>query len=407
MLATARRALAGIDGATLLSLAQLSEQDGLTLLAAVAGTPEALDRDGAARIVALCGGLPLALRIAGARLASHGDVDAVRLGGILADERARLDELAVGDRDVRGTLALSYSKLEPITARLFGLLGALPVPETSPWVAACLLDTTGTVAEHALRELADAALLTATIGSCGPRYRLHDLVQLYAQEQAENAGTAAAIEQALRRVYEAAAGLTVAYDTQLNSAAYPTPLADPQWYRPLARPAPASPTDWYATERNLLFGAVTDALQQGWADLAGRLLTSMTNLVGMRNRPDNWCRLAERVLPAIRGVASDGCPDEAALLLALGGMLRLRNEGARVTGATPGPVAVLPARRFRPGRDVRHPAWCCAPWTRASTGRGGRIPVGDRPVPVGRQPSAGGAGTPRHRQRLPGYRPTG
>ncbi|MFD2349650.1 hypothetical protein ACFSTC_10150 [Nonomuraea ferruginea] len=61
-----------------------------------------------------CGGLPLALRVAGARLASRRQWSVARLADRLDDEHRRLDELAVGDQAVRASIGLSYQLLPPL-----------------------------------------------------------------------------------------------------------------------------------------------------------------------------------------------------------------------------------------------------------------------------------------------------
>ena len=78
-----------------------------------------------------CAGLPLALRIAAARLASQPLLSLHHLERLLADERNRLDWLRLGDLEVRASLTLSYNHLKPPEQRLFRLLGALHAP-TSP-----------------------------------------------------------------------------------------------------------------------------------------------------------------------------------------------------------------------------------------------------------------------------------
>ena len=124
-LVTARGELTALD-ATPIRLAVLSDVEGGRLLSVVAGVTGAE----ATAVARLCGGLPLALRIAGARLAAG--ADSARLRENLADEWRRLDQLTVDDRDVRGTLALSHRRLSEPAAALFALLGPLPVAEFRP-----------------------------------------------------------------------------------------------------------------------------------------------------------------------------------------------------------------------------------------------------------------------------------
>ncbi|MEV0381470.1 BTAD domain-containing putative transcriptional regulator [Nonomuraea sp. NPDC050643] len=184
---TSRRPLVSLDGAEHLHLTGLGPSDATALLARVAGRervqaePEAADR-----IIALCGGLPLALRIAAARLAARPDWTLTYLAGQLADATGRLDALQHADLAVRTAIAVSHHHLqdEPTgrdAAHLFTLLGLLDTPTHTPAATAALTDWPDHRAETALDRLLDARLLE----SAGrDRYRMHDLVRLYARELA-------------------------------------------------------------------------------------------------------------------------------------------------------------------------------------------------------------------------------
>ncbi|MFB9836180.1 tetratricopeptide repeat protein, partial [Actinoallomurus acaciae] len=141
---------------------------------------------GAARVAELCGRLPLALRIAGARLAAHPDLSLSAFADRLSDARRRLDELRHADLAVRTSFTASLEGLaaEPdgdTLVRTFVLLGLLDGPDVATPVVTAL---TGLSPEHtrtALERLAEAQLLSAA----GPgRYGMHDLVRLYARERA-------------------------------------------------------------------------------------------------------------------------------------------------------------------------------------------------------------------------------
>lgn len=175
VLITSRRALTTLAGAEHVSLDVLSEESAVALLApADRVAPEPLD---ALAIVRLCGLLPLAVRIAGARLAARPHWSLADLAGRLADERKRLDELQVADLAVRAGFAVGYDGLSTAAARLFRLIGLLDGPDFSLRTAAALAD--GGDVEELLYQIVDAQLL----GSPAPgRYRMHDLIRLYARE---------------------------------------------------------------------------------------------------------------------------------------------------------------------------------------------------------------------------------
>ncbi|GAB3426081.1 AfsR/SARP family transcriptional regulator [Flindersiella endophytica] len=180
---TSRRQLAALMTAQRISVPELVDEAALGLLTEVAGRElVTADLDAARRIVDLCAGLPLAVCIAGARLAAQPDWDAAGLADRLAAERGRLDELAVGDLDVRASIALSYQALAADSARLFRGLGRLGAADWPAWVADAVC---GAPAGDLLRELTDIHLVeprgTDAVGQ--QRYRLHDLVAEYAAEQ--------------------------------------------------------------------------------------------------------------------------------------------------------------------------------------------------------------------------------
>lgn len=204
VIVTSRARLGGLAGARQVDLAPLPAEDGCLLLEQIAGPERAAAEPGAAReLVALCAGLPLALRIAGSRLASRPHWSIGELAAQLADERRRLDTLRHRDLEVRASFTLSYRGLGADSQRLFRLLGLVDVPDVARWTAAALLDTSPAGAEELLETLADARLLEVT----GPdeagqrRYRFHDLVRLYARELAEAQEHAFARAGALSRVF--------------------------------------------------------------------------------------------------------------------------------------------------------------------------------------------------------------
>ncbi|WP_372409834.1 NB-ARC domain-containing protein [Streptomyces luteireticuli] len=121
------------------------------------GTPGVLKR-----LIKLCGGMPLALDLACARLATHRHWDLPYLVGRLADIDQRLSVLSVDGRDVRTCFELGYQLLSPGGRALMRAIGNLGVGETSAWTAAALADSTVGEVTPLLDELAAAHLLTVT-----------------------------------------------------------------------------------------------------------------------------------------------------------------------------------------------------------------------------------------------------
>ncbi|RSM37930.1 tetratricopeptide repeat protein [Amycolatopsis balhimycina DSM 5908] len=167
----------------------LTDEEALTLLSRLVGR-ERVERepDTAMGVVRMCAGLPLAVRIAGARLVARPTWDVATLADRFADEQSRLDELRSGDRAVRAGFALSYEALlasdnavDRAAARAFRLLGALDWIDLDVPIAAALLDVEGVAAREALERLVDDHLLDSTASG---RYDCHDLLRLYGRDLA-------------------------------------------------------------------------------------------------------------------------------------------------------------------------------------------------------------------------------
>jgi DNA-binding SARP family transcriptional activator len=189
VLVTSRRALMSLDGASHVHLDVLAPDEALELLGRLAGKDRvAAEPEAAMEVVGCCGCLPLALRVAGARLAARPTWPIAVLAGRLGDEQRRLDELEYADAGVRTSFQVSYRQLcashDPVdraAAQALGLLGVLDGAEVGMPVVARLLEVPEVAAEQVLERLVDAHLLqTPSPG----RYRLHDLLRLYVRELA-------------------------------------------------------------------------------------------------------------------------------------------------------------------------------------------------------------------------------
>jgi tetratricopeptide (TPR) repeat protein len=209
VLSTSRCPLPGLAEATALTLELFPTSDAVRMLEQVAGPERVGASEAATRVVSQCGHLPLALRIAGARLRTRRAWTVETLAAFMEDERQRLGRLAMGELGIRASFSLSYQQLEPEAARTFRLLSLLGMPEISVGVAASVTDRELPGAEAALDQLADAALVEALTPG---RYRFHDLLRLFARERAEaeeaaetrRAVVAAGVDWYLAHVLEAA-----------------------------------------------------------------------------------------------------------------------------------------------------------------------------------------------------------
>ncbi|MBU8861598.1 MULTISPECIES: tetratricopeptide repeat protein [unclassified Micromonospora] len=182
-LVTSRRLLADLPGAAVLTLGALPPGPALELLAATVGADRvAADPSGARRLVEVCAGLPLALRIVGSRLQARPGWTPSGLADRLADETGRLGELRVGDRTIRSAFQSTYEELSDVDRLVFRRAGSHPGVLFGLESAArrCGLDPSEV--RDALDRLGNAFLVEAPTPSS---YRLHDLLRLFAGELME------------------------------------------------------------------------------------------------------------------------------------------------------------------------------------------------------------------------------
>jgi DNA-binding SARP family transcriptional activator len=199
-LVTSRVRMVGLAGARLVDLDVMSPEEALALFTRIVGAERvAAEREATLDVVAACGFLPLAIRIAASRLAARRTWTVSVLAAKLADERRRLDELQAGDLAVAATFELGYGQLEPAQARAFRLLGLADGPDVSLSAAAAVLDLTAEATEDLLESLVDTSLLESAAPG---RYRFHDLVRLYARACAERDEPAGERSAALSRVLD-------------------------------------------------------------------------------------------------------------------------------------------------------------------------------------------------------------
>ncbi|MET7765859.1 BTAD domain-containing putative transcriptional regulator [Streptomyces sp. NPDC005393] len=256
-LITSRTRMVDLESAHLVDLDVMSPEEALILFTRIVGEERvSSERDAAMDVVAACGFLPLAIRIAASRLASRRTWTVATLARKLANQRRRLDELRAGDLAVRATFELGYGQLEPAQARAFRLLGLADGPDISLAAAAVALDLDTFAAEELLESLVDASLLESAAPG---RYRYHDLVRLYARDCAERHQPAADREAALSRLldfYLATAARVYAMERPGDR------LADhlaPTDHPGLTFPHQDAALDWLFTEADCLLACAQQA----------------------------------------------------------------------------------------------------------------------------------------------------
>ncbi|MYX14721.1 helix-turn-helix domain-containing protein [Streptomyces sp. SID8374] len=277
---TSRSRLAGLvvsDGARQLALDVLDPDEARRLLGSIIGECVATaDEEAARRLVEVCGGLPLAIRIAGANLVARDTGIASYCAELAGDDmlsRLRIE----GDRrsTVRAAFDLSYLALPAGARRMFRLLGLMPGPDVSVNGAAALADTTSAAAAELLVTLTDAHLVRERAAG---RFGLHDLLRSYARELA-GAEEARAARQRLFEWYlhHADAAARLLYPAE--PAPGPSAQAPPSAALVFSDHGEAS--EWLESERESLSGAVRQASGSGFSAIAWRLAESLHSFLSV------------------------------------------------------------------------------------------------------------------------------
>ncbi|WP_245985129.1 AfsR/SARP family transcriptional regulator [Streptomyces tateyamensis] len=277
VIVTSRNVLTDLPGAAQLPLEPLDVEDQRAFLAAVCGPDRVqLDPDGALRLLAACAGLPLALRIAGARLAARPAWSLTTLAERLDDGQGRLHGLSVGRLAVHATFATSYHAIRDSTrqvereaARAFRLLGLWPGQLLGTEAAAALLDRPAPQTGDLLEQLADGHLLQTPEPL---RYRFHDLLGEYAAQ-------CAAEEEPAEQCAAARLRLVIWYAAALEAAAATMTLGIQEPPRLDTAPAAALPTfrdpehalRWCVQELPNINEAIRQAADSARPDLSWRL----------------------------------------------------------------------------------------------------------------------------------------
>jgi DNA-binding SARP family transcriptional activator len=306
VLVTSRMRLSGLEAAHPLTLDVLEADQAVELLAKLAGAGRvAAEPEAAQQIVRLCGWLPLAVRIAGARLAGRPHWRLAELVERLADEHRRLDELRAGDLEVRASVALSYRAQGKQERRLFRLLGLLVAPSFPAWVAAALLDMTLAEAERLLERLVDAQLVEAAGQDQARqlRYRLHDLLRIYARERLQSEEPTPAQRASLERVLQTYLALVEQADALIEPSGVNHYGGDPArgpCDHPAATLVEHDPLGWLEAEHASLVAAVDQACDAGLSEPGWRLATALVSFFGARAHWDDWQHTHTVALAAVR-----------------------------------------------------------------------------------------------------------
>jgi tetratricopeptide (TPR) repeat protein len=294
---TSRSRLSGLiarDGASRVTVDLLPPAEAIALLRDVIGTARVTaEPDATVELASRCAYLPLALRIAAERAVIHPHATLAALADELAVAHDRLDLLATSDEEdeataVRAVFSWSYHALSPHAARVFRLLGLHTGPNISTSAAAVL---TGTIPARA-RRLLETLVGTHLIEETGTdRYRLHDLLWVYAAECAKAEESDDDCDAAVRRLLTWYLHTGDAADRILNPHRRRVPLDHPEVAcSPLEFTTYSQALDWCETERANLVAAIRHAAEVGEHVISWKLPLALCGFFNLRK---HWADLID------------------------------------------------------------------------------------------------------------------
>lgn len=250
------------DIARPLHLSRLSQESGEEILEEMIGHERVrAERAEVARLLEICDGLPVAMRVCGARLEIEADRPVDWLVELLGDEERRLSEL----RGPKGTLDAvfneAYFALGEDEQRLYRRLGSHPGVSFTAVAAAVALDEPVVKAAALLERLAAAQLLEVDRS----RYRFHDLLRLHAGQTARREESEVQREAVVHQLVEHYERLAWHADKaispdRLRIGDAPADLREGELVLRSAEAAFA----WFEEERINLLAAIRAAAARGW-----------------------------------------------------------------------------------------------------------------------------------------------
>ncbi|USX54576.1 tetratricopeptide repeat protein [Lentzea sp. HUAS12] len=267
---SSRSRLTGLvsDGAHLVEVGPLPPAAAVSMLTATVGEVRvAKERKRSEDLMALCGGMPIAIRVAAARLLLRSRWPVRRMYDELAAEQSRLARLtSSGELSVQACFDLSYKALAPAAAALYRRLSVHPDGEFGAEVASAVV---GGNAEALLDSLLEASL----IEECGAeRHRFHNLLRLHAQQRLVLEEPEEEVSATLRRIAEWYLATARKADEVLTPYRKRTPYVHsvpPREVRSFDGRDEA--LAWLELERPNLIAVGKAVLQRGFAELAWHL----------------------------------------------------------------------------------------------------------------------------------------
>jgi DNA-binding SARP family transcriptional activator/tetratricopeptide (TPR) repeat protein len=276
VLITSRRRLVDLEPTHILSLDVLPEAAAIALFTGIVGDDRPTTEAGHVRdVVELCGHLPLAIRIAAARLRTRPAWTVAHLADRLRQAARPLAEFSAGDRSVAAAFALSYRQLDPARQRMFRLLGLNPGPDIDVPAAAALAAVTRGEAERLLESLVDDHLLQQPVAG---RFRFHDLVRQHARSTASAEEPETARRAALRRLVGFHLHTGHRGSRLLDQQHPPIDVGEPPaGCTPAPLPDDAAAMTWFDVNHECVLAARQAAEDAGWDTCVWQLAWTLDN----------------------------------------------------------------------------------------------------------------------------------
>lgn len=302
---SSRGRLAALPGAVHVDVDVFDSAQSLDLLSRIAGAERVhSEPEATVALAELCGQLPLALRIAGARLSARPHWSVGQLVERLEDETRRLDELKHGDMGIRASISLTYESVGEEARRLFRRLAILDAPIFSSWISAALLDRPLHEGQDLLDDLADAQLIETSGTGRGPhtQYRFHDLIRVFARERLAAEEPAAERTAALARVLGGLLSLVEAARRREHEDRMIIPASIATWSLPdaLVERMVEVPHAWFERERSNLVSGISQAAQAGFTEICWGLAMGAASFFQSRVYLDDWRETQRIALDAAR-----------------------------------------------------------------------------------------------------------
>ena len=320
VLVTSRSRMAALAGAHSVPLDVMPADQSAELLATIIGSERAeAESSAVTEITRLCGFLPLAIRIAGARLKSRPAWRISWFAERLRDESRRLDLLKAGDLEVRASFALSYQGQHADAQRAFRFAGIM-TSDFPAWNLAALLDTDADHAEQLLEELVDAQLVEVIgVDATGLiRYGLHDLLRYFARERLAGTEPTTVRHEALSRLAQEYIDAALTGSAILQPGAGSAELrGDPPLVIAVVQDDPQS---WFTAERANLISLVRLVHDAGLWRHTWRLTQALTVMLSWRADWRAWEQTHRLALDGTRHAQDEHA--EAAIRCSLGMLYR-------------------------------------------------------------------------------------